>query len=102
VLVIITPKETSSSLSPTILLPLLLPLYIVFQNWEESSWNRFLLETTSRDQIYHFIHPYFPYHFTLQLAFFPYLPYLFTIFFCIFQMFSLFDLPFFHIFHIIS
>ena len=35
---------------------LLLPLYIVFQNWEESSWNRFLLETTSRDQIYHFIH----------------------------------------------
>ena len=55
VLVIITPKETSSSSSsssslppslfPTILLFLLLSLYIVFQNWEESSWNSFLLET---------------------------------------------------------
>ena len=38
------------------ILLLLLPLYIVFQNWEESSWNSFLLETASRDQIYHFIH----------------------------------------------
>jgi hypothetical protein len=52
--------------------------------------------------------PYFPYLFTIRLAFLPYfpnlftiqltfLPYHFTIFFCIFQFFSLFDLPFFHI-----
>jgi hypothetical protein len=40
VLVIITPKETSSSSSS-----LYACIYIVFQNWEESSWNRFLLET---------------------------------------------------------
>jgi hypothetical protein len=32
------------SLFPTILI-LLLSLYIVFQIWEESSWNSFLLET---------------------------------------------------------
>jgi hypothetical protein len=33
-------------------------IYIVFQNWEESSWNSlgFLLDYVSRDQIYHFIH----------------------------------------------
>jgi hypothetical protein len=64
--------------------------------------------------------PYFPYQFTIQLAFFPYFPYLFplqltflpyfpyhftfhpyfpyhfTIFFCIFQIISLFNLSFFH------
>ena len=40
VLVIITPKETSSSSSS-----LYACIYIVFQNWEESSWNSFLLET---------------------------------------------------------
>ena len=77
VLVINTPKETSSSISippphppplhPALLLPPSLPpssfsspflqsssssppslytcIYIVFQNWEESSWNSFLLET---------------------------------------------------------
>ena len=32
-------------------------IYIVFQKWEESSWNSiFLLEIASRDQIYLFIH----------------------------------------------
>jgi hypothetical protein len=50
-----------------LLLPPSLPpssssLYTVFQNYEESSWNNFLLETASRDQIsrtsasyYHFL-----------------------------------------------
>jgi hypothetical protein len=53
VLVIITPKETSSLLPTTILL---LPLYIVFQNWKESSWNKKNLArdyASSLDQIYH-------------------------------------------------
>jgi hypothetical protein len=31
-------------------------MYSVFQNSEESSWNSFLLDYASREQIYHFIH----------------------------------------------
>ena len=66
-LIIITPKENSSSylpppssfsssFPPSSSSSLYTCIYIVFQNWEESSWNSFLLETANRDQIYHFIH----------------------------------------------
>ena len=70
VLVIITPKR-DLNLPHLLLLRLPLPLsssttsssslytciYIVFQNWEESSWNSFFArDYASRDQIYHFIH----------------------------------------------
>ena len=69
VLVIITPKETSSSVAAA-LLPrrhhrpapppppppssLYTCIYIVFQNWEEWSWNSFFTrDYASRNQIYH-------------------------------------------------